>query len=345
VYWLMFLLPAGLAVYAGKRQKSNAMLFFSIGLIYAVLIGFRYQVGGDWGSYLRHYNLVVGIGFNEAMHNAKDPAHQLLNWFMAKWDLGVYGINMIYGLVFMIGLVKFSRDQLYPWIAMSVAIPYMVIVVSMGYSRQGMALGIFMWAIVYLRKENLKMYVLLILIAALFHKTAIILLPLGMLLYEKGIFLRLLMIVPLVYGAWDLLLADAQSNLIHQYIDRDMQSSGAKIRVFMNLVPSLLLLLYRKEWKKHFDDYMFWFWIAIGSIITMGLVSVASTMVDRIALYFIPIQLVVYSRLPYLARKQVSPIITKMMIIFGYAAVLFVWLNYGTYSIWWLPYQNIFFVD
>ncbi len=341
-YWLMFLIPTSMALFSGKSRKSNLMPFLFIGFFFALLIGLRFEVGGDWGTYLRHYNHVMGMNFTEVL-KGKDPGHQALNWLMARWDMGVYGVNMVYGTVFMIGLVKFSRDQVYPWIAMSAAVPYMIIVVAMGYSRQGMALGIFMWAITYLRKGGLKTYVVMILIAALFHKTAIILLPLGMFLYGKGMLLRISMIIPIVFGAWDLLLADAQDNLMLQYIDKDMQSAGAKIRVAMNLLPSLLLLKYRKEWKRSFNDYSFWFWIAIGSIVAMALVGVASTAVDRIALYFIPIQLAVYGRLPYLARNQISPAVMKIMIVLGYTAVLFVWLNFASHAYLWIPYQNFLF--
>ena len=341
----MYLVPASMALFGNQSRRYNLMPFLIVGFFFAFLIGLRFQVGGDWGNYLGHYNRAIGVPFSEVLRGSKDPAHQLVNWLMARWDLGVYGINMVYGTVFMIGLVKFSRDQLYPWIAMSAAVPYMIIVVAMGYSRQGMALGIFMWAITYLRKGNLKAYVILILIAALFHKTAIILLPLGMFLYGKGLILRVLMIVPIAYGAWDLLLANTADNLIYQYIDRDMQSAGAKIRVAMNLLPALLLLKYRKQWKREFDDYAFWYWIALGSIVAMALVSVASTAVDRISLYFIPIQLAVYARLPYLARNQISPAMMKVMIIVGYTAVLFVWLNFAAHAYAWVPYQNIIFMD
>jgi hypothetical protein len=228
---------------------------------------------------------------------------------------------------------------------MAAAVPYMIIVVAMGYSRQGMALGIFMIAITYIRRGNLHAYVLLILIAALFHKTAIILLPLGMFLYGEGMILRLLMIIPIFYGAWDLLMADAQDNLVLQYIDKDMQSSGAKIRVAMNLLPSLLLFVYRERWKKYFSDYTFWFWIAISSVVAVALVGVASTAVDRLALYFIPIQLAVYARLPFLSQESISPSAMKIIIILGYAAVLFVWLNFATHSVYWIPYQNILTQD
>lgn len=341
MYWLMFLVTASMALFTGQSRRSNLLPFIFVGFFFAIIIGLRYKVGGDWSNYIYHYTQTIRLSFDEAMSLGKDPAHQFLNWLMGRWDWGVYGINVIYGSIFMIGLIKFSRQQMYPWLAMIAAVPYLIIVVVMGYSRQGMAIGLFLWAITYLRKGQLKTYVVLVLIAALFHKSAIILLPLGMFLYGKGKLLRILMIVPLAYGAWDILFSAAQSNLIYQYIDKDMQSSGAKIRVAMNFLPAILLLIYRKQWKKDFNDYIFWYWIAMGSIIAVGLVGVASTAVDRISLYFIPLQLAVYARLPYLARNKISPAMMKVMIVLGYAAVLFIWLFFGAHSYAWVPYQNL----
>jgi len=343
-YWLMYLIPASIALFLGRRQQSNQMLWISTGFIFILIIGFRFEVGGDWFNYIRHYDQVIGASLKQAMHGG-DPAHKYLNFLMARWNLGVYGTNVVYSGIFMWGLIRFSRQQSYPWLAIVAAVPYLIIVVVMGYSRQAVAIGLFLLAVSYLDKGKFKTYVGIILLAALFHKTALLLLPLGIFLYGKGLTLRLLMIVPIAYGAWDLLLADRQEHLWKSYVEEKMQSDGAKIRVVMNLIPSLLLLKYRKEWKRSFDDYRFWFWIALGSIVSVFLVSAASTAVDRIALYFIPIQLVVFARLPYLARKHVKPSTMKVVIVLGYVLVLFVWLNYATHAKYWLPYQNILFMD
>lgn len=341
MYWLMFLLPASIVLFSKRRNK---FLFFTVGFIFVFVIGFRFEVGGDWFNYVEHYNYMEGISFLDALERG-DPGHQLLNWLMFRWDLGVYGINFIYAIIFVIGLMAFAKAQIYPWIAVSVAVPYLLLVVAMGYSRQGVAIGLFLLAITYLERGRFKTYIGLILVAALFHKTAILLLPLGIFLYGKGRAIRILMVIPIVFGAWDLLLAKEQENLWQNYVEVQMQSQGAMIRVVMNLVPSLLFFVYRKEWKKGFSDYAFWFWISLGSIISVGLVGFASTAVDRIALYFIPIQLVVYARLPYLARKSISPSVMKMLIVFGYALVLLVWLNFATHARYWLPYQNMLFMD
>lgn len=339
-YWLMYFIPASMSLFLGCARQLNRLPWILIGFLFIVIIGFRLEVGGDWYNYIRHYDNISGDTLVEALKRG-DPGHQFLNWLMARWDLGVYGTNVIYGTIFMIGLIKFSRLQTYPWISMAVAVPYLITVVSMGYSRQGVAIGLFLWGVTYLNRGKFKTYIVFVLVAALFHKTAILLLPLGIFLYGKGLTLRLLMLIPIVYGAWDILLADQQEKLWENYVEAQMRSDGAKIRVAMNLFPSLLFFIYKKEWKRNFDDYTFWFWIALGSIVSVVLVGFASTAVDRVSLYFIPIQLVVFARLPYLARKHVSPSITKALIVLMYTLVFFIWLNYASHAFAWIPYQNI----
>jgi hypothetical protein len=108
----------------------------------------------------------------------------------------------------------------------------------------------------------------------------------------------------------------------------------------MNLVPSLLLLLYRKQWNRLFPNYVFWLTLALCSIASVALVEFASTAVDRVSLYFTPIQVIVLSRLPILARKQMDPKLVTAGIVLGYAAVIYVWFNYATHARFWLPYQN-----
>lgn len=337
-YWLMYLYPAMMALFLNQRKQRKLMPWLFFGFFFVILIGFREQVGGDWGNYLGHYRAVIGRPLAEVI-SYKEPGHQFLNWLMAHWDLGVYGTNVIYGFIFMVGLIKLSRNLPYPWIAAAVATPYLVVVVAMGYSRQAVAIGFFMLAISYLEKGKFKTYIFLVLMATLFHKTAVLLIPFGVFAYGKGKWLKILMIIPIAYGAWDLMLADQQENLWHTYVDTQMQSSGAKIRIFMSFVAAMIFFIYRKKWQKQFNDYAFWFWISIAVVMSAVLVNFASTAVDRVALYFIPLQLIVYARLPLL----VSSSAIKVFIVFGYALVLFVWLTFGTFSMWWLPYQNILF--
>ncbi len=262
---------------------------------------------------------------------------------MANMGWGVYGVNLVCGSIFISGLIVFCLQQYKPWLAFAVAVPYLIVVVAMGYTRQGVALGLFFWALTYLEQGRFKHYFVLIATAVLFHKSAILMIPLGMFLYGKGWVLRVVAVVLAAYGLWDAMVAEDQEHLWNAYVEQQMESQGAMIRVFMNLVPSLLLLLYWKQWKARFPNPWFWLVLAMGSIVSVALVDFASTAVDRVALYLTPIQVAVFSRLPFLARKDLSPQTATLGIVLGYAAVLYVWLNYATHSKYWLPYQNILF--
>jgi len=133
----------------------------------------------------------------------------------------------------------------------------------MGYTRQAMAIGLFLWALAHIERGNFKHFIVLLAIAAFFHKTAVLMIPLGIFLYGKGWFLRVIAVVLTVYGLWDLLLAEHQDTLWKNYVEAQMISEGARIRVAMNVVPSLILLIYWRRWKNIFPNSWFWFWIAI----------------------------------------------------------------------------------
>lgn len=346
VYYVTYMLIASLALFT--KRRSIKLVFGALFFILLIfLIGFRYKVGGDWDSYIDHYNRLKNIPFENIFNYGFDPGHAFTNWIIGKYELGIYGVNCIYALIFTIGLFVFSIHQPNPFLALAVAFPYLVLVVAMGYSRQSVAIGFFMMALTNMQKQNFWKYVFWVFIAALFHKTALVLLPFGLFIRKKRTpwWLYIVVLIPAFYGGWNMFLAPDIEHLWNIYVEGKEESSGALIRILMNIIPSLILLKYSKAWKNKFNDYTFWSWIAIGSIILVGLIGFASTAVDRIALYFIPIQLVVFSRLPCLARKQIVPSISQVIIVLGYLFILFVWLTFAKHAYEWIPYQNILFFD
>ena len=66
------------------------------------------------------------------------------------------------------------------------------------------------------------------------------------------------------------------------------------------------------------------------------LVSPSSTAVDRIALYMMPLQLIVLPRFVFLFQsRQVG----RLVVILYAAAIQFTWLNFATHAQYWVPYQ------
>jgi len=75
---------------------------------------------------------------------------------------------------------------------------------------------------------------------------------------------------------------------------------------------------------------------------TEHLVTIASsTALDRLALYWIPLQLLVGSRLPDTSLFGISPVLWNQLLVGFSLAVLLMWLFFADNSFTWLPYRNL----
>jgi hypothetical protein len=343
-YWVMFLLLAVPATTAKVQVRGRGQpAWLAVGLLLVLFVGYRHWVGGDWFAYVRHFEEAARVYDWRDIWLTSDPGYVYLNWLMNQWGFEVYAVNLVSATILITGIVAFARRQPYPWIALAVAFPYLIVVVGMGYTRQAVAIGFILLALNALELRQFARYLVFIALATLFHRTALIMIPLGFFLWGRGWVFRAFALVTAAYALYDLLVAEDVSELWQNYVEAEMQSQGAMIRAVMNIVPAALLLLYWKNWRTAFPDYWFWFWIAVGALLCIPLLGFASTAVDRIALYFLPMQMVVFARLPYLMQHRFNPGLLKAGIVAGYAAVLYVWLNYAAHSIWWVPYRNALF--
>jgi len=314
-----------------------ALLGFGVTLI-ALLIGVRYQVGGDWGayekmlSYARYSDLWTTL-------SEGDPAYQLLTWLVARSGAEIWAVNLFCGAVFAWGLGRLCRAQPDPWLAMLIAIPYLTIVVAMGYSRQAVAIGIVMAGLAALQQNaSVARFAIYVAIAAMFHRTSVVALPLVVLASNRNLLGNVLLVVSGTAILYDLALQDSIDRYLRNYLDAATDSQGAAIRVSMSIVPATLFLLFRSKLQISVIDGRLWLNFAIASFILLGLLFVlpSSTVVDRLALYVLPLQLVILSRLPRLFHGKT---LARLLIMLYTFAVQFVWLNYAAHAEYWLPYR------
>jgi len=292
---------------------------------------------------------MVGASLAETLSNY-DPGYALFEWLSATLGWGIYGVNIACGALVMTGVYQFCRQQPQPWLAFTVAVPYLIIVVAMGYTRQSAALGLELIALVALSNGQLVRYALWILLASTLHKTAVVLLPLALIAtsYEnvwiKRIFLAAAFLAMALLGGWAMFSKESHI-LVVNYIDADMISQGATIRVAMNAVPAAIFLLFSRRLAPDVVERRTWILLSLLALGCIPLLNFASTATDRIALYLIPIQLFVYSRIGAALFSENSRSLANAVIVVGYAVVLFVLLNYADIvSIYWVPYQNAVFL-
>ena len=327
------------------RRKRLSLRFAIYLSIFFLIIGFR-ETGGDYSTYLFSFKMISEMSFSDAVL-VTDPIFAALNWISAQLGLGMYGVNAVGAGLYLYGFYRFSARETRPYLMFTVSVPYLVIVVVMGYSRQGVAIGILLWAYTCLNDKKLIKYVLLCLLAVGFHKSAIVMLPLSYfaMTITKGLTLNLLRIMFLAFGIALIILQYLVegTNLWTYYVTSDHYSSqGALVRTSMGAVAALVFFRYWFIWGERWNDRGIWMAFSIVSLLAVPISLIASTAVDRIALYFIPLQLVVFSRLPSLQKTGRAAQVAVIGVVSGYALVLYVWLFMGQFTAeLWLPYKAL----
>lgn len=337
--WLL-----GAIQFQAKRGAPYERIVYAIALLFTTLmIGFRYEVGGDWFTYEEIYNTISFQSLGESF-KLSEPAYAFLNWISARFDYGVYVPNMGCAIVFMLGLSTLIRQQPQPWLAMTVAIPYLVIVVGMGYTRQAAAIGMICWAIARIEDDKIWQTVAKVAFAALFHKTAILFLPILLAPIARRNLLMAIIGSMFFIGLAVVALGDQTDRLITNYVNSNYQSGGAAIRIGMNVIAAGLFFAFRKKFSISESSRLIWMISSILAIASVaGLVfSSSSVGVDRLALFLIPLQIFVYSNIPAITTFARGTRIMATFAILAYSlGVQYVYFFHGTFSYTWLPYRNI----
>jgi len=228
-------------------------------------------------------------------------------------------------------------------LALTIAVPYLLIVVGMGYIRQAAAIGLIMMAAADLGRQRRWRTILELALAVGFHATAAIILPffaLALVRRNTGA-----AVVVIAVGAV-LIVALLQRLPILQvnYFEAQYDSDGATVRVLMNALPSLFVLLRARRLPFQGAERNFWLLVAAANLVGLLalILSPSSTAVDRVALYFAPIQLVAFGnalRLSGFSARHVH--LVRIAAVVVAALVQVVWLLLATNAPSWVPYRSV----
>ncbi|MGV0961447.1 MAG: EpsG family protein [Limnohabitans sp.] len=306
-----------------------------------LIIGLRFKVGGDWFNYLNTFKKgIYESQFSPWWNN--DPGYRVLEWLSMRYDWGIYGVNVMSSVIFSYGLLVFCRHLPRPWLALAVAVPYLVVMLGMGYSRQGVALGCVMVGLCGLGQGRALKFIAWTVLGATFHKTAVVMLPMAALAASHRRWVTAVWVTVVAATAYGTLLEDSVQKLSNDYLVAQYQSEGTLIRLLMNNLPAALLLVKRDRFAMTLPQQRLWFWFAAAAMGLLGayFFSPSSTAIDRIGLYLLPLQLMVFAYLPEaLGRHRGSRQNLVLAVLVYYAVVEFVWFNFATHSRYWLPYR------
>lgn len=356
IYWIMFAFPAllalleppaasGLTAPARAAARFNFLWLLTL-LALVTIIGLRWETGGDWGNYDRMVQSALWSGNRFGLLG--DPGFHAITVLAAQSSYGMLVVTLTSAVVVSAGLVRFCLAQPRPWLCLAVAVPYFVVVMGMGYIRQGMAVSLLLMALIAVQQGSVTRFIGWVLAATLFHSTALIFLPLALFMARLHPLARLTLLV----GA-GLLLSFAATGeraglLLTNYVDQEMTSSGAVVRLAMTALPGAILLYWRDRFGLAASERWIWMMLSAAGLVALAMVLVfpTSTAIDRLGLYLLPLQLFVYARLPdALAGNDRTARVLVTAVIALYAATFYVWLNYAINVEYWLPYRFFLFED
>lgn len=351
IYWIflgaqsVFAL-AEQSVERARHRVSAPWLLFAACL--AIFIGLRWKTGGDWGNYYSNLEQFYWVGPSATTPNSKDAGFTLLSMVAALFPVGIIVITLFSGVVMATALVRFSLDQPRPWLCMTVAFPYLVVVCGMGYIRQGIAISFLLMGLMALRRGRVTTYTAWAVVAALFHSTAVGMVPLGAIVARRHRLLTGALVIAATILAFRSLLADRTEILLNAYVEVEADSAGALIRACMNALPGAVFVLFRNRFNLEPNYKLAWVLLSCAAMcqVPAAVLYSSSTVVDRLGLYLLPVQCFVWSQVPdALATNKQQRVMLASAVVALYVAVFFVFINYGDHAGMWLPYRFFLFED
>lgn len=324
-----------------RNQLGLGVALFLI----ALMIGLRVDVGGDYANYLRVHNELKSYAFSEVWRRI-DPGYGYIDWAAGQLGLGTWVVNLACGAIFCWGLGRFLKSHPNPYLGLLVSVPYLIIVVAMGYTRQAAALGFLLAGMGSFDRSRISHFAIMCMLAVLFHKSAIVMIPVGLLAIRHNRFITMGLLVLLCAGLYYVLVESSMDRLVANYVTNAQSSQGAMLRVMMSVPPALIILFANDRLRFTDDQSRLYRNLALAALVAFAvlLLGLPSTAVDRLALYILPIQTVVMVRMVALFpndRPSASFVAAAVIILYG--LVQYVWLNYAVFAADWIPYQILWF--
>ena len=323
-----------------RNRGFEVVSLFVMSLALLILVGLRREIGADWLAYLDMFYLADTSTLLIAMQRS-DPAYMLINWITSRVVDEIWLSNLLCAAISIFGLAKFCYSRCTPHIALLAALPYIVIVVMMGYNRQGAAIGLVFLSMCEIERGRLFRFLFYAILAILFHKSAMFVLPLGAFCFSKNRWISVLIIASIAPVIYVYFIAASIERLSYVYLDSQYASRGALVRTAFVALNGLIYLLFLRQHESDVSAARFWSLVSVLGVLAApaSVLFTSSTVVDRLALYLMPLQMVVACDLPARLRPDAARLLAYLFVIISYFILMTVWFMTTDYYYSWVPYK------
>lgn len=326
---VMLLLPG-----YSKKPKKSWLPIILVFVIMTAFVGLRDKsVGTDTGNYVRGFVELTEEQIEDKLEWDNDPGFWLLN----KWG-NSYGDNyaillcLIAAFAYVGPLLvmrKLSRNVRFS-LFVYMALCYSTFCINA--ARQGIAVGFFMLSFQYIIKRNFLKYVFWVLVAAAFHKTVIVMLPLYFLFTMRYNFKTVtLMVIASILISINLTELLSLSTIVEErYILYSEESKGGGEMLTLFYVLMALYFINRRKYidradRVAYDSFLLMF--MSGSIIYVLVISMGLYIeISRFASYLQVAAVFMWPMILSSRRRRVSGGY-KFLIVLGHLGFMAIYLE------------------
>ncbi len=358
-YMLTLISAVALSTEKKAQLMVSRVVFFIAVLFVTGLAALRYQTGWDWLVYTELHQRLPSLAESgwESVQNAFstfrfEHGYLVLGAILKSISNSV-SIVFATMAVFTVGLYALAVRSYSPHPGVSLLLYYrnMFFQTNMALIRQGLGVSLFLYAIRFVRQRRPLPYFVLLGVAFLFHRSALILVPLYWVLHrrfsERTILLFLGLAIGLYFIDWiGLLSRTLFPALLPEFLWIPLQSylsrpaaDGITLSLVEKLVFVVLAVGFRRRAEDRFDYYNEFTNLIVLDFAVVAAFSRILVLQQRIGLYFRIADTVLLVFLFQLLRKEGKPIA-----LLGLAAYALLWLSRVVLTSWgYLPYSSILF--
>lgn len=329
VYCLLMLVRLAVTGQPGLQRQ----LYWPVMLALFIFVAFRFEVGCDWSGYLNQFE-IQAEGFAPDILDLREPLWWSLIELTHLLGLPYPWLNVFAAAIFFAGLTALARRQPGPLAFLVLCFPVLIMNMPMAAIRQGAAIGVLCFAFNALADRRTLRFILFVAIAATLHASAFVFLLLAP--FVRGGFSmgRIATAGALAVPAALLFVGGALAEVIVERYAAGGLAREAEGAIF-RLIPiaatgAFHLLVMRHDWALRFprDVRLANFGSAI-MLATLAVVGVSSVAGDRLGYFVMPLQAMIFARIPHLRLGPLKP-----LFVAGPYLGLGIILGYWVYSSW-----------
>ena len=241
---IIILSLVGFNKFTKKCQKPVTLVFLAACFLMLLAVSaLRLNTGWDYTMYTRGFFQMAHSGFDTLEYRGWEYGFNILTKIIAFFTkdqrvyIAVVSVICLAGPFYVI--LRYSKK---PWLSVLLYINLYFFYCSMNFLRQSIAISVIMFAYTFLLDRKLLRYVIFVALAACFHVTALVMLPVYFLVKPKASFK-----IPLLYCIlfiWIYISSNATLDLIAEYFRTDYSESVffARGLSFVHIIiPSVIL--------------------------------------------------------------------------------------------------------